>query len=237
MVVVWGIVVACMLMALPGRLVSREWSGGCCGSYRWRINLPAHPPAKESKPYPTTIVLEPSGPRGLIDDGGQRAPLSACGEGAFYFAMYTKPSYWGFPMWVLRVDERRYDATYAFHTKSHRRGDQAQLSEEELSECKAFLAQRLDRSGWNRAASIIRSPAPPMRVNALGILVNVALLICAWAFSVSLVRACRGLIRQCHAHRAMRRHLCPTCRYDLRGLPSSVCPECGTGFASDEPRG
>ena len=40
------------------------------------------------------------------------------------------------------------------------------------------------------------------------------------------------LIRKLRRAMSNRAHLCPTCRYDLTGNISGVCPECGTALAT-----
>ncbi len=36
-------------------------------------------------------------------------------------------------------------------------------------------------------------------------------------------------------HTDIHRVICHSCHYDLRNIPSAVCPECGTGFVADDP--
>jgi len=46
-------------------------------------------------------------------------------------------------------------------------------------------------------------------------------LICAFPYSLVCV------VKDNRQKRRLAKFLCPSCKYDMRGLPSGTCPECG----------
>lgn len=73
---------------------------------------------------------------------------------------------------------------------------------------------------WVRSKYQWKRPLP-IRVHALGFAINTVV----YAGVLALIWRLSGLIRQVARH---RHGLCVECGYDLRGIASGVCPECGS---------
>lgn len=65
------------------------------------------------------------------------------------------------------------------------------------------------------------SPRLPYRIHPAGFLVNTALYASVWVALLGAPLALLGVWRK------RRRGLCPRCAYDLAGVASERCPECG----------
>ncbi len=83
----------------------------------------------------------------------------------------------------------------------------------------------------SRSTSIANIRALPLRPIWPGILINTLFYAALWSlpFIPRFARQIRGHLRTKH-------HRCPTCNYDLRNLPTTTCPECGTNQAHSASR-
>jgi hypothetical protein len=91
------------------------------------------------------------------------------------------------------------------------------------------------RSGWH-----LRSRTEPMRwwflfeQKAFAGITVTSVFVPLWAVVVAFATAASLLWR--HARRRPP-GACPACGYDLRGVPATVCPECGTGSGQGTSKG
>jgi hypothetical protein len=100
----------------------------------------------------------------------------------------------------------------------------------------AFLA---DMSEHVAGASIVSSSGPGPYADDLrvvpylpiwpGLLLNTLFYATLWSILLFAPRAIRRHLRTKH-------HRCPTCKYDLRNLPTAICPECGTARPGPDAR-
>ncbi|MCA9293132.1 MAG: hypothetical protein KDA20_04885 [Phycisphaerales bacterium] len=210
MVVVWGAVALGILIALPGPMFLRV---STCRGSRYELNLPSHPP---DEPRPTFVAV--------------LAPSKDSGESAIRLSWRVGREYFGGPLWMARIDHPH--CTMAM-----------ELPEREAlrpGASSAVFANGGHKVGYPAIASNLRAWGPRLRWNPIGIVVNFFFNCTILLLLVSALRIPSALMRVAHRARLralerarLAQMLCPTCRYDLRGLPSNVCPECGMNFAME----
>ena len=219
MVVVWAAAALGILIALPGPMFVD--SSGCRGGTR--LNLPQLPMVQA---YPFQLDARVHD-RGIEDAHLDRPTWGSSNVPFDRTVLKWRPQvhHMGYPMSFWTVITPEVDCL------STRNISRAELTA--LRSIMADLVLDMDDDLAQHASWIRGAHMPIVRHHWIGYLVDPPFWIVAMLSLISAVRALRWIGSALTApskRDLLARGICPTCRYDLRGLPSDVCPECGTGF-------
>ncbi len=217
MTIVWATAILSILIALPGPLFRDSLS---CTGPGTILNLPQYKAVRAH-----TFLMSVSQDDGVVS--GTMLGMAS---------RRNLPSP-GFCAWRPRVDHLGYPVSmWTVITPHFDVGSTQSVSNEERQQLRNLMADLILQmdSSLDEHAKWVRSTTMPMvRHHWRGYAINPPFWMALLLLFISSMRALRWVSSAFTLptkRDLLARGLCPTCRYDLRGLPSNVCPECGTAF-------